>query len=79
MIHKQIGGKKNQRKVENSLDYILRTRQNDKDEDRNFVQVMTATTRADIENFNNYIKPKIFLTHTLRVFFHLKKTTQTKT
>lgn len=60
MIHKQIGGKKNQRKVENSLDYILRTRQNDKDEDRNFVQVMTATTRADIENFNNYIKPKNF-------------------
>ncbi|EGA4063221.1 hypothetical protein H5P52_004463 [Salmonella enterica] len=60
MIHKQIGGKKRQKNVKCSLDYILRVRPEDTAEDRNFVQVMTTTTRADIENFNDYIKPKKF-------------------
>lgn len=60
MIHKQIGGKKRQKNVEHSLNYILRVRPEDTAEDRNFVQVMTTTTRADIENFNDYIKPKNF-------------------
>lgn len=60
MIHKQIGGKKRQKNVEHSLNYILRVRLEDTAEDRNFVQVMTTTTRADIENFNDYIKPKKF-------------------
>ena len=60
MIHKQIGGKKRQKNVEHSLNYILRVRPEDTAEDRNFVQVMTTTTRADIENFNDYIKSKKF-------------------
>jgi len=60
MIHKQIGGKKRQRNVESSLNYILRTRPEDTIEDRMFIKVMTTTTRADIENFNKYIKPKNF-------------------
>ncbi|MGX8949953.1 hypothetical protein ACWWJK_20925, partial [Providencia stuartii] len=60
MIHKQIGGKKRQRNVEHSLDYLLRVRPEDTEKDRKFVQVMTTTTRADIENFNDYIKSKNF-------------------
>jgi len=60
MIHKQIGGKKRQRNVESSLNYILRTRSEDTPEDRMFIKVMTTTTRTDIENFNQYIKPKNF-------------------
>ena len=60
MIHKQIGGKKRQKNVEHSLNYILRVRPTDTEENRKFVQVMTTTTRADIENFNDYIKSKKF-------------------
>ena len=56
MIHKQIEGKKRQKNVEHSLNYILRVRPTDTEENRKFVQVMTTTTRADIENFNDYIK-----------------------
>lgn len=60
MIHKQIGGKKRQRNVEHSLNYLLRVRPGDTEKDRDFIKVMTTTTRTDIENFNNYIKLKNF-------------------
>ena len=57
MIHKHIGGKKNQRSVKNSLDYLLRTK---KPEEQKFVEVLSQTNRSDIENFNEYIKEKNF-------------------
>ncbi|WP_326978237.1 hypothetical protein [Citrobacter braakii] len=57
MIHKHIGGKKNQRSVKNSLDYLLRTK---KPEEQKFVEVLSQTNRSDIENFNEYIKDKNF-------------------
>lgn len=57
MIHKHIGGKKNQRSVKNSLDYLLRT---NKPEEQQFVEVLSQTNRSDIENFNEYIKEKNF-------------------
>lgn len=57
MIHKHIGGKKNQRSVKNSLDYLLRT---NKPEEQKFVEVLSQTNRSDIENFNEYIKEKNF-------------------
>ena len=57
MIHKHIGGKKNQRSVKNSLDYLLRTK---KPEEQQFVEVLSQTNRSDIENFNEYIKEKNF-------------------
>ncbi|KJF76435.1 hypothetical protein UA45_18670 [Morganella morganii] len=57
MIHKHIGGKKNQRNVKNSLDYLLRV--NKKDEQQ-FVKVLSQTDRKDIEIFNEYIKAKDF-------------------
>lgn len=57
MIHKHIGGKKNQRSVKNSLNYLLRT---NKPEEQQFVEVLSQTNRSDIENFNEYIKEKNF-------------------
>lgn len=57
MIHKHIGGKKNQRSVKNSLDYLLRT---NKPEEQKFVEILSQTNRSDIENFNEYIKEKNF-------------------
>lgn len=57
MIHKHIGGKKNQRSVKNSLDYLLRAK---KPEEQKFVEVLSQTNRSDIENFNEYIKEKNF-------------------
>ena len=48
MIHKHIGGKKNQRSVKNSLDYLLRT---NKPEEQKFVEILSQTNRSDIENF----------------------------
>lgn len=57
MIHKQIGGMKKQRNVKHSLDYLLREK---KEEEKEFVKVLSQTNRSDIENFNNYIKSKNF-------------------
>ena len=57
MIHKHIGGKKNQRNVKNSLDYLLRI---NKEEEQQFVKVLSQTNRKDIEIFNEYIKEKDF-------------------
>ncbi len=42
MIHKHIGGKKNQRSVKNSLDYLLRT---NKPEEQKFVEILSQTNR----------------------------------
>ena len=78
MIHKQIGGKQRQKNVEHSLNYILRVRPTDTEENRKFVQVMTTTTRADIENFNDYIKSKKFSHPYILVFSLSRKMTQMK-
>jgi hypothetical protein len=39
MIHKQIGGKKRQKNVEHSLNYILRVRPEDTEENRNLFRL----------------------------------------
>jgi len=57
MIHKQIGGKNKQRKVKNSLSYLLRK---DKTEEQQYIKVLSTTTEQDILNFNEYIKSKNF-------------------
>ncbi|HCC7936065.1 TPA: hypothetical protein M8I79_005282 [Klebsiella pneumoniae] len=57
MIHKHIGGKNKQRNVKHSLDYLLRVK---KENEQEFVKVLSQTDRKDIENFNEYIKSKNF-------------------